>query len=176
MLLPLNGKIYFQLMSKMATTNDFLFQVFIPFVLFLIGEWIGYSDHLKISTSIKTFGWILSITVGLYIHRIISNEIQTCTYITFAIFVIYTSYLKTRTDDYKTSLNSYVSIFVCILWTQFWNFFNNSWLKFSIYFKRKWISVFLMFYLWCMFFYRSFCFRMYHPNYFQSSQYRYFTE
>lgn len=136
----------------MATTNVFLFQVFIPFVLFLIGEWIGCSDHLKISTSIKTFGWIFSITVGLYIHRkIISNEIQTCTYITFAIFVIYTSYL-TSTDDYKTSLNSYVNIFVCILWTQFWNFFDNSWLKFIIYFKRKWISVFLMFYLWCMYF------------------------
>lgn len=138
-------------MSKMATTNVFLFQVFIPFVLFLIGEWIGCSYHLKISTSIKTFGWIFSITVGLYIHRkIISYKIQTCTYTTFAIFAIYTSYLTTSTDDYKTSLNSYVNIFVCILWTQVWNFFDNSWLKFSIYFKRKWISVFVMFYLWCM--------------------------
>lgn len=126
----------------MAWKGVFVLQLFIPFILYLVREWIVCKDHISISDSFTSFGLCFSIIIVLNVNKNI-QVVRNKYIIAVALFIIFAFGSLIYLDDQINVISFFPNVFCCVhvLWTQFWNFFDNSWKNITICIRRKWINI-----------------------------------
>lgn len=131
----------------MSVKGYFILQVCIPFILYSFGELVFFGVILNISTSIKSFGWIFGTITVLNFHKrhpVFGH--QTIAYIIMAFLNMFAVRWIACILNQRSVFNIFINIVVYVLWTEFWNCFDNSLRNVIVDFRRKRIKIYQMFF------------------------------
>lgn len=131
----------------MSVKSCFILQVCIPFMLYLYGDLVLFGVISNISTSIKSFGWIFGTITVLNFHKrhpVFGH--QTIAYIIMAFLNMFAVRWLACILNQRSVFNIFINIVVYVLWTEFWNSFDNSLRNVIVDFRRKRIKIYQMFF------------------------------
>lgn len=137
----------------MSLKGDFVVQIFIPFVCYLTIKWVVFRDNFDILDTVYSFGLIFNIIIVVIVNekiQLINNQ-----RLAMVLFTLY-AYTSLVCIHYHSMFMHFLPyVVLCVLWTKFWNFFDNSYKIIIEYIKLKWIKIFQIFLqslLWLIFF------------------------